>query len=149
VTWIDKCVDILLIEMKCSPFILVNTCFYRPMKVCRPRTSSSIHIFHLVDNNMHWPHKRAKIVYYENDTPFNLQIKTSYFQLISSLLKVNDIQLQASLNFITKSPKYMDGGWSPRSTYFHGSIKTCIDQYKRTTFHLLYCNIILFKSCDL
>jgi hypothetical protein len=93
--------------MKCSPFILVNTCFYRPMKVCRPRTSSSIHIFHLVDNNMHWPHKRAKIVYYENDTPFNLQIKTSYFQLISSLLKVNDIQLQASLNFITKSPVVM------------------------------------------
>jgi hypothetical protein len=93
--------------MKCSPFILVNTCFYRPMKVCRPRTSSSIHIFHLVDNNMHWPHKRAKIVYYENDTPFNLQIKTSYFQLISSLLKVNDIQLQASLNFFTKSPVLM------------------------------------------
>jgi len=39
--------------------------------------------------------------------PFNLQIKTSYFQLISSLLKVNDIQLQDSLNFFTKSPVLM------------------------------------------
>jgi hypothetical protein len=36
---------------------------------------------------------------------------------------------------------------SPRSIYFHGSIKTCIDRHTKAT--IVYNSIILFISCNL